>query len=98
MIEQRLAALRAQQAIDRQTLLDHQAQTLQALRDGGDSAEEIAALQQSTKGALNTFKRQREFRSHLFVPPAVPKADLIPPGGVLKVTNEQRRRHRLCFL
>jgi len=29
------------------------------------------------------------------VSPAVPKADLIPPEGVLKVTNEQMGRHRL---
>ncbi len=55
VIQQRLAALRAQQAIDRQALVDQQADALQALRDEGDSAEDIAALQQSQQQALTTF-------------------------------------------
>jgi len=42
-------------------VLRGQAQTLQALRDGGDSAEEIAALQQSHQGALNTFNVNANF-------------------------------------
>ena len=55
VIQQRLAALRAQQAIERQALTDQQAHALKALRDEGGSAEDIAALQQSHQQALATF-------------------------------------------
>ncbi|MCY3655044.1 MAG: hypothetical protein OXG95_00315 [Chloroflexi bacterium] len=55
VIEQRLAALRAQQAMDRQALVDQQASALQALRDEGGSAEDIAALQQRHQQALTAF-------------------------------------------
>ena len=55
VIQQRLAALRAQQAIDRQALVDQQADALEALRDEGGSAEDIAALQQSHEQALAAF-------------------------------------------
>ncbi len=61
VIQQRLAALRAQQAIDRQALVDQQADALQALRDEGDSAEDIAALQQSHQQALTTFDVNANF-------------------------------------
>ncbi len=55
VIQQRLATLRAQQAIDRQALLESQAEALQALREGGGSAEQIAALRRSHQQALTTF-------------------------------------------